>query len=160
MTLYCSDDNGFWMKTKKPEPNSTNSPVTEEHLDRSQTFFPLDVPVTVTAGERINATVMARHQDHVIAWVIELPDVGKRFTHTTFNGLLLDSEALTRAQPERVAKLNDRGRARQVVLSYCDGQRTVAEVQTLVQRDHPELFPSTQATAAFITQVLSWDTSA
>jgi hypothetical protein len=116
--------------------------------------------VTVTAGDRINATVMARHQDHVIAWVVELPDAGKRFTHTTFNGLLLDSEALTRAQPDRVAKLNDRGHARQVVLSYCDSQRTVAEIQEMVQRDHPQLFPSPQATAAFITQVLSWDTSA
>ena len=137
----------------------TNSPVTEEHLDRPQAFFPLDTPVTVTAGERVRVTVMARHQDHVIAWVIELPDAGKRFTHTTFNGLLLDGEALTRAQPDRVAKLNDRGRARQVVLSYCDGQRTVAEVHALVQRDHPQLFPSTQATASFITQVLSSDTS-
>jgi len=138
----------------------TNSPVTEEHLDRSQAFFPLDAPVTVTAGERVRVTLMARHQDHVIAWVIELPDTGKRFAHTTFNGLLLDSEALTRAQPDRVAKLNDRGRARQVVLSYCDGERTVAEIQEMVRRVHPELFPTAMAATSFITQVLSWDTSA
>ena len=138
----------------------TNSPVTEEHLDRPQAFFPLDAPVTVTAGERIRVTMMARHQDNVIAWVIELPDADKRFTHTTFNGLLLDSEALTRAQPDRVAKLNDRGRARQVVLSYCDGQRTVAEIQEIVRRDHPELFPTAMAATSFITQVLSWDSSA
>ena len=136
----------------------TNSPVTEQHLDRPQAFFPLDAPVAVTAGERIRVTIMARHQDHVIAWVIELPDVGKRFTLTTFNGLLLDGEALTRAQPDRVAKLNDRGRARQVVLSYCDGQRTVAEIQEIVQRDYPELFPSAQAMSSFIAQVLSRDT--
>lgn len=138
----------------------TNSPVTEEHLDRPQAFFPLDAPVTVTAGERIRVTMMARHQDHVIAWVIEMPDTGKRFTHTTFNGLLLNNEALTRAQPNRVARLNDRGRARQVVLSYCDGQRTVAEIQEIVRSDHPELFPTAMAATSFITQVLSWDTSA
>jgi protein arginine N-methyltransferase 1 len=138
----------------------TNSPVAEEHLDRPQAFFPLDAPVTVTAGDRINATVMARHQDHVIAWVIELPDAGKRFTHTTFNGLLLDSEALTRAQPDRVAKLNDRGRARQVVLSYCDGQRTVAEIQEIVLRDHPELFPSEMAVSLVVARVLAGDTGA
>jgi protein arginine N-methyltransferase 1 len=137
----------------------TNSPVAEEHLDRPQAFFPLDAPVVVTAGDRINATVMARHQEHVIAWVIELPAAGKRFTHTTFNGLLLDSEALTRAQPERVAKLNDRGRARQIVLSYCDGQRTVAEIQAIVRREHPELFPSEMAVSSFVAQVLSRDTS-
>ena len=136
----------------------TNSPVAEERLDRPQAFFPLDEPVAVTAGERIRVTMMARHQDHVIAWVIELPDAGKRFTLTTFNGLLLDSEALTRARPDRVAKLNDRGRARQVVLSYCDGQRTVAEIQEIVRRDHPELLPSAEAMSSFIEHVLSRDT--
>jgi hypothetical protein len=136
----------------------TNSPVSEDRLDRPQAFFPLDAPVAVKAGDRLNVTVMARPQDNVIGWVIELPESGKRFTHTTFNGLLLDQEALRRAQPNRVAKLNDRGRARQIVLSYCDGQRTVAEVQALVQREHPKLFPSAQATSAFVEQVLSLDT--
>jgi protein arginine N-methyltransferase 1 len=138
----------------------TNSPVTDGHINRPQAFFPLDAPVAVTAGERIRVTMMARHQDHVIAWVIELPDTGTRFTHTTFNGLLLDSEALTRAQPDRVAKLNDRGRARQVVLSYCDGHRTIAEIQEIVRREHPGLFPSAVAATSFITRVLSRDTSA
>jgi len=136
----------------------TSSPIADEHLDRPQAFFPLHVPVNVTAGERIRVTMMARHQDHVIAWVIDLPDAGKRFSHTTFNGLLLDSEALTRAQPDRVAKLNDRGRARQVVLSYCDGQRTVAEIQEVVRREHPELFPSAMAASSFVVGVLGRDT--
>jgi hypothetical protein len=103
---------------------------------------------------------MARHLDSVIAWVVELPGSGRRFSHSTFNGLLLDQEALTRVRPERIAALNDRGRARQIVLSYCDGQRTIEEVQTLIERDHPALFPSKQATTSFITRVLSEDTSA
>jgi protein arginine N-methyltransferase 1 len=138
----------------------TNSPAVEEHLDRPQAFLPLDTPLAVKEGDRILVTVMARPRDSVIAWVIDLPDAGKHFTHTTFNGLLLDSDALTRTQPERVAKLNDHGRARQLVLSYCDGQRTVAEIQAIVQRDHPELLPSAMAASAFIAQVLAWDTSA
>jgi SAM-dependent methyltransferase len=74
----------------------TNSPTSEEHVDRPQAFFPLDAPVIVKAGDRILVTVMARHKDHVIGWVVDLPDAGKRFAHTTFNGLLLDSEALSR----------------------------------------------------------------
>jgi hypothetical protein len=72
----------------------------------------------------------------------------------------LDKEALNRAQPGRVAKLNDRGRARQIVLSYCDGQRTLAEVQATVLKEHPNLFPSAQATHSFVEQVLAWDTGA
>jgi protein arginine N-methyltransferase 1 len=138
----------------------TNSPAVAESLDRPQAFLPLESPVPVSAGERIQATVMARHQDHVIGWIIELPESGQKFAHTTFNGLLLDKEALNRAQPDRVAKLNDRGRARQIVLSYCDGGRTLAEVQAMVLKEHPDLFPSAQATNSFVELVLAWDTGA
>ncbi|MDH5620374.1 MAG: hypothetical protein OEZ11_17320, partial [Gammaproteobacteria bacterium] len=59
----------------------------------------------------------------------------------------------------RVARLNDRGRARQIVLSYCNGQRTVSEVQELVLREHPDLLPSASAISVFINRVLAWDTS-
>jgi protein arginine N-methyltransferase 1 len=138
----------------------TNSPAADDALSRPQAFLPLESPVSVNAGALIKVSVMVRPADSVIGWVVELPDTGERFTHTTFNGLLLDKEALTRAYPDRVAKLNERGLARQVVLSYCDGQRTVAEVQALMQRDHPKLFPSAQASASFVAQVLSWDTDA
>ena len=136
----------------------TNSPVATDRLDRPQAFLPLDAPLAVKVGDCIHATVMARPRDNVIGWVIELPESGKRFAHTTFNGLLLDKEALNRAQPDRVATLNDRGQARQIVLSYCNGQRTAAEVQALVQSEHSDLFPSAQATSAFVESVLSSDT--
>jgi len=89
----------------------TNAPGAEESLDRPQAFLPLETPVKVGAGETVKVTVMVRHLDDVIAWIVELPKSGKRFSHTTFNGLLLDSAALTRAQPNRIATLNDRGRA-------------------------------------------------
>jgi protein arginine N-methyltransferase 1 len=138
----------------------TNEPGVADRLDRPQAFLPLETPVHVSEGERIRVTVMARHLDSVIAWVVELPDSGRRFSQSTFNELLLGQESITRTRPDRIATLNDRGRARQIILSYCDGQRTVEEVQTLVERDHPALFPSKQATTSFITRVLAEDTSA
>ena len=136
----------------------TNSPVAAERLNRPLAFLPIERPVPVSEGEPVNVTVMARHLDNVIGWVAELPASDQRFSQTTFNGLLLDHDALTRAHPERLATLNERGRARQIVLSYCDGARTVAEVQAMIQRDQPDLFPSPQAASAFVMQVLSWDT--
>jgi len=136
----------------------TNSPTATKRLDRPQAFLPLETPQTVSVGELIKVTIMARHVDSVIGWVVELPDAGTRFSHTTFNGLLLDSDALDRSRRSRVANLNDRGRARQVVLSYCDGERTLEEVEALVQHDHPDLFPSAIATSTFVRQVLQWDT--
>ena len=136
----------------------TNSPVADDALLRPQAFLPLEEPISVRADQRINATIMARHRDNVIAWVVELPDTGQRFSLTTFNGLLLDDVALNRARPDRVAALNDRGHARQIVLGYCDGSRTVTEIEELVLRDHPALFPSQQALQTFVRNVLTWDT--
>ena len=137
----------------------TNSPAAAVSIERPQAFLPLDAPVPVRKGERISVTIMARPLDNVIGWDVELPGAGKRFRQSTFNGLLLDGAALVRARPDRTARINDKGRARQIILSYCDGERTIAEVQSLVERDHSELFPSKQAAASFIMQVLAWDTS-
>jgi protein arginine N-methyltransferase 1 len=138
----------------------TNAPGVADRLDRPQAFLPLESPVHVSEGELVRITVMARHLDNVIGWVVELPGSGLQFSQSTFNGLLVDQEALARARPDRIAKLNDRGRARQIVLSYCDGRRTIEQVQTLVERDHPALFPTKQSTTSFIIRVLAEDTSA
>jgi protein arginine N-methyltransferase 1 len=137
----------------------SNGPDVATRSHRPQVFLPIDEPVRLKAGDRMQVSVMARHFDDVIGWTVELPESGQRFAHNTFNGLLLDHEAITSASTDRVARLNQRGRARQIVLSYCDGRRTVAEVQALVQKEHPDLFPSAHATSSFIARVLSRDTS-
>jgi protein arginine N-methyltransferase 1 len=137
----------------------TNSPLAAKPLNRPQAFFPLENPITVHENEWVAVTIMARHLDDVIAWNVELPDSDLHFAHSTFNGLLLDPDAISRAHSDRRAVLNDKGRARQLVLSYCDGQRTIRQVESLVRREHPDLFPSAEATTSFIRQVLSWDTS-
>ncbi len=136
----------------------SNAPLATESLQRSQAFLPLDEPVSVRQGQQIRATVMARPVDNILAWTLVLPEQGRRFSLTTFNGLLLDDEALERSRTDRVARLNDRGRARQVVLSYCDGARTVSDVVALVCREHPRLFPSARATETFVRNVLARDT--
>jgi SAM-dependent methyltransferase len=136
----------------------SNSPTSAERLERPQAFLPIDTPVSVKSGATIKVTLMIRHEDGVIGWIVELPHSGERFAHTTFNGLLLDNSTLNRGRPDRIASLNDRGRARQIVLSYCDGEQTIEQVEALVIRDHPDLFPSTSATSAFVRSVLQWDT--
>ncbi len=137
----------------------TNSPVAAESLDRPQAFLPIDTPVPVKTGDIVKATVMVRHEDGIIGWVVEIPGTDQRFNNTTFNGLLLDTATMNRARPDRIAQLSKRGRARQVILSYCDGQRTLADVEALIQQDHADLFPSTYAMSTFVRQVLQWDTS-
>lgn len=134
----------------------TNSPLAHERLNRNQALLPLQEAVQVRAGERLRVTVMARQQDHVLGWVIELPDTGREYRHST--GLLLDQASLARGGPQRIARPNRRAAALQVVLGYCDGTRTVGEIEQLVRDQHPSLLNSDHELASFVRQALLWNT--
>ena len=41
-------------------------------------------------------------------------------------------------------------RAGQIVMGYCDGKRTVAEIEAAVLADHPDLFPTPKAISDFV----------
>ncbi len=138
----------------------TNAPSADERLNRPQAFLPIECSIDVKAGDIIKASIMVRHLESIIAWTVEHPASGSRFVQSTFGSLMLDQQALSRSQPDRIAKLSDRGKARSLVLSYCDGTRTVADVIAVVQTEHPDLFATEDATVAFVTSVLAWDTCA
>lgn len=137
----------------------TNSPESEEALNRPQAFLPLEQPIQVARNEPINVSVMTRPFDDIIAWVVELPERDERYTLSNFNGRFLNPDMLAQAEPGRLARLNDRGKAWLIVLSHCDGLKTVGEIEALVRKNHPDLFPSEQATTGFIRRVLAWNTS-
>ena len=147
----CELAEGVWM---------TNSPLSDRRINRPQAFLPIDEAVQVKAGDLVKATVMARPADHLIAWVVEFPATGRRFSHSTWQGMLLAPEDLIRAHPERVPHLSREGQARITVLGYCDGRRTAREIEQAVLRDHPDLFPSPEEISRFVAQVLGKDTEA
>ena len=145
----CELAEGIWM---------TNSPLSDAGIDRPQAFLPIDEPLPVKSGEVLDVTVMARPADHMIAWVVAHPVSGRHFSHSTWQGDLLDREQMVRSHPEHIPHLSRTAHARSLVLGYCDGQRSVAQVQAAVLHEHPKLFPSMEETARFITSVLSRDT--
>jgi protein arginine N-methyltransferase 1 len=145
----CELAEGVWM---------TNSPMSEKAINRPQAFLPIDEAVPVKSGDYVKATVMARPSDNLIAWVVEFPAVGKRFSHSTWQGLMLAPEELIKANPGRVPHINREGKARMTVLSYCDGRRTVREIEQMILRDHPDLFPSSGEISRFVAHVLGRDT--
>ena len=161
----CSRDGGLdgllgWFDCRLfDDIRMTNSPAASDRIYRPQAFLPLDERVSVRAGDTVCATLMARPDDHILAWTAELPNLGEKFSQSTFGGLLLDAEALERSHSERIAKLNERGHAQQVILSYCDGKRTIAEIEAIVRDKHADLFPSARATERFVRQVLTRDTT-
>ena len=62
-----------------------------------------------------------------------------------------------RAKPERVPQLGRKGRATATILAYCYGQRTVAQIEAAVLRDHPDLFHSPEEISNFVAKVLGRD---
>jgi SAM-dependent methyltransferase len=136
----------------------TNSPLATKPIRRPQAFLPINEPVPVKTGDRLTATVMARPADNVTAWTVEVAATGRRFSHSTLQGMLLAPEDLVTANPARVAQPSPEGRARVSVLRYCDGRRTVREIEQAILSDHPNLFPSTAEISRFVAHVLGTDT--
>jgi len=144
----CELAEGIWM---------TNSPLAEEPIRRPQAFLPIDEAVKVKAGDPVRATVMARPDDHLISWVVEFPASGRRFAHSTWQGQILTPEQLMQRNPEHVPQLGCKGQATATVLSYCDGTRTVAEIEHAVLRDHPDLLPYAGEISGFVARILGRD---
>ncbi|OQC17494.1 methyltransferase domain-containing protein [Candidatus Skiveiella danica] len=136
----------------------TNSPLSAQAIKRSQAFLPIDGPLAVKAGELVSATVMARPADRLIAWDVRHPASGRKFSHSTWLGDLLMHEQLNRTRPDHVPQLSRAARARALVLSYCDGQRSVGQIQEAVLREHPALFPSSTEITRFVAAVLTGST--
>jgi protein arginine N-methyltransferase 1 len=137
----------------------TNSPVSDRAFGRSQAFLPIGEAVAVKAGDVVNATVMARPGDHVIAWQVDIPARDRKFSHSTWQGKLLPPEEIARHDPAHVPQPSRTGLARARVLDYCDGRRTVREIEQTVLREHPDLLPSAEEIARFVAQVLGEDTA-
>lgn len=136
----------------------TNSPLSDHAINRQQAFLPISEALSVKAGDIISATVMARPADHLIAWEVSHPATGKRFSHSTWQGDLLMQEQLLRNRPGRAPRLSRMAQARSVVLGYCDGKLSVAQIQETVLREHPDLFPSPEEIKRFVTAVLAGNT--
>ena len=136
----------------------TNSPLATDRIDRPQVFLPIDAPLRVTAGDSLNVTITARPADHLLGWSVAVPTTGQRFSHSTWQGMVLASDDLVRATPDRVPRPSAEAAARAVVLGYCDGTRSVRDIEHAVLRDHPSLFPSRAEISLFVVQVLGRDT--
>jgi type I protein arginine methyltransferase len=137
----------------------TNSPLVDERIDRPQIFLPIDAAVRVSAGDVLHATITARPVDRLLGWTVVVPSTGQRFSHSTWQGIVLGSEDLARSNPDRVPHLTVDAVARNVVLAYCDGRRSAREIEHAVLRDHPLLFPSSAEISLFVAEVLGRDTA-
>jgi protein arginine N-methyltransferase 1 len=135
----------------------TNSPLADEPIQRPQSLMPIDEPMLVHEGDEVEVTIIARPFDRLVSWKVEFPRTGRRFSHSTWEGMVLTQKDLMQTRPGRIPHLSRDGAARMTVLGYCDGRRTAREIQEAVLREHPGLFPSQEEISRFVTQVLAED---
>jgi protein arginine N-methyltransferase 1 len=69
--------------------------------------------------------------------------------------MLLCQDDLRRTQPKFVPKRTPWGDARLAVLTLCDGQRPLAEIEKEVYIRHPKLFHSPAEAATFVAEVVT-----
>jgi hypothetical protein len=69
--------------------------------------------------------------------------------------MLICKEDLQRTQPHFIPTLSPWGEARLSVLSLCDGQRALSEIERQVYHGHPKLFRSRGEASAFVAEVIT-----
>ena len=157
---------GGWFSAQlSPCVTMSNGPLEPKSIGRRNVFFPIDRPVTVAKGDSVRVSMTIQPNEKMVAWNVEVhgkPAVGggkgaakARFTHSTFQGMLLCKEDLETARPGFAPSLTPRGEGRRSILEMCDGRTSLAEIEREVYRRHPELFPSSSEAAAFVAEVVS-----
>lgn len=153
---------GCWFLAHlSPSVTMSNSPLSEDRIDRRNVFFPIAQPVSVQSGDFVTVTMHILPTQIAVTWVIEIhkngasPQEHFRFTHSTLKGMLISREDLQRTHPAFVPTLTPWGTARLTVLTLCDGQRPLAQIEQELLRRHPDLFPSHSNAATFVAEVVT-----
>lgn len=157
---------GGWFRAQlSPQVTMSNGPLDPRRIGRRNVFLPIDRPVDVEKGDRVCVAMSIQPRDLLVTWKVEVwdrraPKGGSaapraRFTHSTFQGMLVCKEDLAKAQPRFAPRLTPRGEGRRSVLELCDGRRSLAEIELEVFRRHPQLFPSLAQAAAFVSEVVT-----
>lgn len=149
---------GWFEATLSPSVTMSNSPLREDIINRRAVFFPVDPPTAVNAGDSVRVKMRISPADTLVNWRVELADragvVRKKFSHSTFLGMLLCPEDLVKSRPDYVPKLTSWGMARRSVVNLCDGKRTIAEIEREVYELHRDLFASPGEASAFVHEVM------
>ena len=138
----------------------TNSPLAPHRINRRHVYFPIDGPVGVEPGELVDVSMRILPEDSLVVWQVQVRAATSavpraEFEHSTWRGMLLDREELTRTRPGHRPRLTPRGLARLSVLALANGDRTVGEIEREVLQRHGSLFRSADEATFFVAEVLT-----
>ncbi len=132
----------------------TNSPMAPDPIKRCQVFLPFAQPLAVRAGDALAVSVSARPAANLISWTAQVTRTGAIARHSTWKSTILQPQNMTPAAG-RKPRLSSRGEARRTLLAHVDGNVSPLELEHLIAREHPKLFPSPEETARFVREELA-----
>jgi SAM-dependent methyltransferase len=157
---------GGWISVNLcPGISFNNSPInpTERTTDWTQSFFPIEMPVSLRPGDCVR-TKISTHNGQAWHWQIEITDgdtsasksapVKARFDHSTLGSFPIRPERLKKKLPDHAPKLSRKGEAEFYVLSAFDGRRTVKELTEELLVHFGDCFPTKTAAAEFVGKVV------
>ncbi len=138
---------------------STGPPLVLPSPPWGQSFYPIERPVEVQRGDRIDVRMKASAFTTAgVVWTWEVQVEGceskTTFTHSTFNGLPLSRESLHKQAPSYRPPLTPRGQAGRLTLNLCDSKTSLGEIEQEVFRQFGTLFQTQQDAATFVARVL------
>ena len=158
---------GWFVAQLSPHVTMSNSPLVAQRINRRNVFFPLDQPISVQKDDHVFVHMRILPTQVVVSWNVEVwrtdshdPIHNKKtklgqFSHSTLNGMLISREDLQRTKPTSIPTLNPWGQARLTVLTLCDGEHPLKDIEQEVLRHHPKLFPSLREAATFVAEVVT-----
>jgi len=146
---------GWFAAELAPGIRMTNDPAAPDRINRRPGFLPIERPLAIARGDRLDVSVHVLPADSMLSWEVARADGADRMRHSTWKGLLPTQEALARTRAGATPVLSDHGLARRSVLELCDGRRTVREIEIALAARHPDLFAEPHAAEVFVAEVLS-----
>ncbi len=122
-------------------------------------FFPVEEPVEVRAGDRIEVDLrLAPFGDAgtYLTWEIRIDghDVSVASRHSTLEGTPISKDSLERQQPEHRTTLSFCGEAARTVLNLANEHEQLAAIEQTTCERYPNLFRDRRDAAAFVSRVL------
>ena len=148
---------GWFLAELAPDVFMTNSPLAQESIGRMNSYFPIERPVAVRAGDRLRLDMSIRPLEMMTSWTVVVVQQGReeRFQHSTLQGMIVSREEVAKNRPDFVPRLSPWAEARRTILELCDGQRTLREIQDAVARRHAGLFRAPGEAAQFIAECIA-----
>lgn len=150
---------GWFSATLAEGIEISNSPLDPRRINRRAVMLPVHPPIPVDIGDRIEIALAILFTQTLVSWRIAVhPASGapmQKSSGSTFAGMLISSEDVSRTRADATPSLSRAGEARRLTLDLVDGEHTVAEIEHAVRRSFPDLFAESESAIAFVAEVLS-----